>query len=396
MTAPTPQRRGERPDQALLHCGVLVADDDSTNRLLIGHILERQGFTNVRMAVDGSDVLNQLNASPPDILILDIVMPKLDGFAVCARLRADPRFADLPILVQTALDRAEDRAKAFRCGATDLVTKPINAEELGARISIHLERRLFIESLSEYQRRTQEELLLARDMQRDMLPSAATLAGIGSRYGVDVAGYASPCSEIGGDLWGVGDIDSARFGLYALDFSGHGVAAALNTFRIQTLITELWGLAGDPSMFLQNLGERLNRMLSPGQFATMFHAVMDIGKRRLDFAAAGSPPPALIAGAESCLLDGSGLPLGILPDTSYPGCSVAMPPGATLLLASDAIVDAPDPQGTGLLPAAFLSLARHAAQKADAAAAAAIIVGEFERRQVGPAADDLTVVCLRC
>ena len=391
------EARSKPSSPALLQCKILVADDDPTNRFFIDQILKQCGFSDVRMATDGYEALEQLIVAPPDIFILDIVMPNLDGFALCARLRADERFTDLPILIQTGLDSASDRAEAFRCGATDLVTKPINPDELVARISLLLEKRLLIEMLSAYQRRTQEELLLAQEMQRDLLPSPEALSAIRLRYGIDVAGYVSPCSEIGGDLWGIGEIDATLIGFYALDFSGHGIGAALNTFRIQTLIGECWALADNPARFLGSLNDRLCRILSLGQFATMLYGTIDIQTMSLTFAAAGSPAPALTGarGETSCLLDGSGLPLGLSSDICYSNRHAALSSGSALFLASDAIIDSPDPRRRGFNPGEFLSLATRAAKERDAVAATAAIVAEFERGQVGPPIDDVTVMCLR-
>ena len=113
---------------------------------------------------------------------------------------------------------------------TYLVSKPVNENELIARISIHLEHRRLVQGLTQYQTRTSEGFPpLARAMQQDILPSAGQLRRIARQYGVDVAGLVEPCSEIGGDLWGVRGIDDRRVGLY--DLISVGMASARRSTR---------------------------------------------------------------------------------------------------------------------------------------------------------------------
>ena len=119
---------------------LVVADDEPVNRLLIGKYLSSAGFTKVHMAENGSEALDLLEKTNADLLILDIVMPVMDGFEVLQRTRASEKWSDLPILVETALDAPEERSKVFESGATDLVTKPLNGKELISRVKIHLER----------------------------------------------------------------------------------------------------------------------------------------------------------------------------------------------------------------------------------------------------------------
>jgi len=380
---------------AVLNGRILIVDDDPASRFFLQKVLLKHGFCDIRVAVDGRDALMQIEAEAPDLVILDIVMPQLDGFGVCAQLRSKPRFANLPILFQTAFDGAQDRAKAFAQGASDLVSKPINVAELIARIAIHLDRRALIADLTYYRERTREELAIAREMQLGLLPSPEMLATIAQRYRVDVAGHFAPCSEIGGDLWGIGAIDAKHFAVYAIDFSGHGVGAALNTFRVTALIEDFWELAGDPGAFLAALNRRLCHMVSPGQFATMFHAVADTDGR-LIYGAAGAPPPLLIDadGAGASWLDSTGLPLGLMEDAVYPQRRVLLPPGATLFLASDAILDVAAKSDSLFHPTAFLAAATaHAA--AGAAAAVAAIAQNYAAQQPGGAQDDVTLVCLQ-
>lgn len=112
---------------------ILVADDEEQNRRLLGDILEAQGHR-VTLAEDGQQALEKALADPPDIVLLDVMMPGLDGYEVCGRLRNDPRTAHVPVLMVTALKERADRLKGIQAGANDFLGKPIDAEELRLRV----------------------------------------------------------------------------------------------------------------------------------------------------------------------------------------------------------------------------------------------------------------------
>lgn len=129
---------------------ILVVDDQVLIRELIRAYLNAGGYRNLSFAEDGDEALEKIEEEKPDLVILDLQMPRLGGLDVCTAVRATPHQADLPILVQTAADSPEDRARIFAVGATDMVGKPINDAELLARVGIHLQNRHMLRQLSVY------------------------------------------------------------------------------------------------------------------------------------------------------------------------------------------------------------------------------------------------------
>jgi CheY-like chemotaxis protein len=129
---------------------ILVVDDESLNRQVLGKILEGQGYQ-VTFAVDGLQALEQVAAAPPDVILLDVMMPRMDGFEVCRRLKADPATMPIPILIVTALDARADRVKGVSAGADDFLSKPIDPEELALRVRNAVYRKqLYDELASKY------------------------------------------------------------------------------------------------------------------------------------------------------------------------------------------------------------------------------------------------------
>jgi len=322
-------------------CHILVVDDTDFNRTLIGAILEEAGFHNVAYAKDGFEALEKIAQRTPDLLVLDIMMPGMDGFEVCRRLRADHAYADLPVLVQTALSSSDDRNRAFAAGTTDLISKPLDRAELLARVRIHLENRVLIRSLQLYRARVEGELAMARSMYEHLLPSAALREGLERDSGVEVRSHTVLSSDMGGDLWGVLRLGEGRFGVFLLDMAGRGVSAALNAFRMHTLIHELSDLAEEPAGFLGELNDRAVRLLELGEHAAVLYGVVDAAAGRFHYAgAAGSAPMLLPPDGAPLFGDAAGLPVGIAAGTRYEARELPFPAGSTLLLYSNAVLDA--------------------------------------------------------
>jgi DNA-binding response OmpR family regulator len=118
---------------------VLVSDDDAWILRMVATVLEKRGYT-VETAADGEDALARALANPPDLLITDVMMPKVDGWSLVRQLRARPEFAMLPVIFLTALSSEDDRIRGFRLGADDYVTKPFRFEELDLRVAKTLRR----------------------------------------------------------------------------------------------------------------------------------------------------------------------------------------------------------------------------------------------------------------
>ena len=372
---------------------VMVVDDNRVNRHLLLALLERGGIHQVEMAEDGIDALSRMNSFRPDLILLDLMMPNLDGFEMCRRLRADPVWKDLPVLVQSSLNRAEDRAKAFAAGATDYVTKPINAVELLARVRIHLQNRALVHDLRLFHERTESELALARKMQERLMPARERLAEVEAALGLAIHAHFAPSSELGGDFWDLRRDGRGRLVVYLVDFSGHGVGAALNTFRLHAICQQMDFSDFDPAAFLATVNKRLCALLPNGQFATMLAGVFDLEANRFVYASAGSTKPMLWAPGDAApvLGESAGLPLGLLASADYEARELPLPPGGRLFFYSDAAIEIP--VGDDVLDEG--GLAELVAQRMAEPDAALFLDGVLRALYAtGPIDDDLTALVL--
>ncbi|MBP2313709.1 PP2C family protein-serine/threonine phosphatase [Azospirillum soli] len=372
---------------------VMVVDDNRVNRHLLLALLERGGVHHVAMAEDGIDALSRMNSFRPDLILLDLMMPNLDGFEMCKRLRADPVWKDLPVLVQSSLNRAEDRAKAFAAGATDYVTKPINAVELLARVRIHLQNRALVHDLRLFHERTESELALARKMQERLMPTPERLAEVEAALGLAIHAHFAPSSELGGDFWDLRRDGRGRLVVYLVDFSGHGVGAALNTFRLHAICQQMDFSDFDPATFLATVNKRLYALLPNGQFATMLAGVFDLETNRFVYASAGSTKPMVWAPGDAApvLGESAGLPLGLLASADYEARELPLPPGGRLFFYSDAAIEIP--VGDDVLDEG--GLAELVTQRMAEPDAAVFLDGVLRALYAtGPIDDDLTALVL--
>lgn len=328
---------------------ILIADDDPLCRRLVAGVLRGQNFSNLQFAEGGISTLELMRSFRPDLLLLDMQMPDMSGLEVCREVRADPDFVDTPILVQTATVDRKKMGELFSGGASDFLSKPVNPSELIARVVVHLDRWRSLRELRDYRERISRELEAARRMQFELLPAPALLNEMADAAGLRIASYNRSSSELGGDLWGTLPIDDKSFGIFLADFTGHGVNAALNTFRLHALIHEYKSLHDDPAALLSMLNERLVRLLPSGQFATFMYVVVSHGEGEIRFASAGAPPAILIQGIDgrARLCDASGLPLGIERDVQYRTHLRKFPKDSLLLLFSDGLSEFPDADANG-------------------------------------------------
>ena len=375
-------------------CRILVVEDSIPIRRVIGAFLKSSNYMNVEFAVDGLEGLEKVASFNPDLVILDIRMPNLDGFGFLRELRSQRRYADLPVLVQTAYTDPEERNKAFLEGGTDLTTKPINGVELLARVKIHLENRMLLRSLRDYRHRLENELSAARKMQEALLPQSQRIEDIENQLDLEIESYFEPSSELGGDFWDIQKLKDHQVAISIVDFSGHGVNSALNTFRLHTLMDQEGLPASDPAAYLSVLNEKLTTLIPRGQFATMFYGVVDTKTDQLTYSAAAAPSPIVGQDKEYDFLEASGMPLGISNKAKYENRTVEFPIGSFLFLYSDALTETEgisypmlDEQGLGELLGAGLTASspQHPF---------AYVLDSFGARVSRPLPDDLTAVWL--
>ncbi len=380
---------------------VLVVDDERVNIMALAEILRDE--VEVLFATDGGAALRIASARQPDLILLDIQMPDMDGYEVCQRLKERAETAEIPVVFVTAMVDEHDETRGLEVGAIDYITKPFSLPIAKARVRNHLQLKrqrdelaLLNRELQTYRARVATELEMARQTQAVLMPSTATIGQISATHGLHVASHFEPSSELGGDFWTLRNLDEHKVAVTIVDFSGHGVNAALNTFRLHSLLNEEQFDAHDPAAYLRALNARLVNLLPHGQFATLFYGIIDSARNSLSYAGAGAPHP-LIIGPDPCeleLADASGVPLGVLEDSVFDNQHTHFPPGASLFLYSDALPESVITGGDRLGEEGLLRVVSECLVEGPRHRFLDRLLERFHACAVRPLKDDLTAVCL--
>jgi sigma-B regulation protein RsbU (phosphoserine phosphatase) len=380
---------------------VLVVDDEKTNIMAIAGILKDE--VDVIVATNGETALKLAAARQPDLVLLDIVMAGLDGYAVCERLKADPVTREIPVVFVTAMDAEQDETRGLGLGAIDYITKPFSAPIVKARVRNHLELKHQRDQLSQlndeldtFHIRVAAELDMARGTLTMLLPSASALAGLEATHGIAVQAHFEPSSELGGDVWTVHGLDRRRVAIASIDFSGHGVNAALNLFRLHSLLGGNDLDAQEPAEYLRGLNRKLAAVLPSGQYATMFYGIIDLERDTLTFSGAGAPSPVVVdADSEGIVLgDASGVPLGMFDDSTYDSHELPFLTGASLLIYSDALTETKHGQGDRLGEEGLMNIVRRCLAESPRDAFLIHMLDQWGSSAHRPLKDDLTAVFL--
>lgn len=396
MQSDTKEDKADYQRPPLDESRVLIIEDSPSNQTMLHSLLNVMGIQNIEAALDGIEGLAKVDQFNPDLIILDITMPKMSGYEVLHKLKNNSQTRDIPVLIETASDTREARDKTFRTGATDFITKPINPLEFFSRVRTQLENRSLIKHLKRQLSQIDEELASAQKMQEMLLPSKDMLLKIERRYQIAIAQHFAPSSRLGGDFWGVIPLTEKKLAFYTCDFSGHGVSAALNTFRLHALMTQLPPLSVEvPASVMAMTNAQLISLLPRGQFAAFFIGVVDFGKNTMTYASAGTPKPILIMpDGQVEHLTANAMPLGISKQAIYDNTQIHFPVGAKLILYSDALTESPNAHGDRLGEEGFEKLVMQQLPCATADTVVQGIINAFFDFVPPPPPDDVTLIYL--
>ena len=371
---------------------ILVVDDTPENLRLLSQALGERGH-GVRAVTSGARALESAVAASPDLILLDIRMPEMDGFEVCRRLKRDERTRAIPVIFISAIDEIQDKVEAFHAGGVDYITKPFRVEEVFARVETHLALRRLQARLEEANLRFERELALAGKLQATFLPDPMPTI-----EGWELAGSLHPARETSGDFYDVLRLPGGRLGLVVADVVDKGVPAAL-------LMAMSWSMLcayadehpHSPADTLRAVNQALIRHLDGQQFLTAFYATLDPVRGDFLYCNAGHTPPLLGCDGASPLqaLPLSGPALGIIEQADWEARQVHLPPGATLVLYTDGVTDAGGPGGTFYGPER-LERAIRAALGGTAAQVRDAVQADLAAFSSGiPQFDDMAIVVLR-
>jgi sigma-B regulation protein RsbU (phosphoserine phosphatase) len=323
----------------LSDCRVLLVDDAKANLDILVEGLKADH--KLSLAMNGETALQVAARTPPDLVLLDIMMPGLDGYEVCRQLRAMPETAEVPIMFLSSLEEVQNKTRGFEAGANDYLTKPFEMLEVKARVKSLLKAKAYSDAVKE---QIASELRVAREIQMGMLPH--DFSGVEKEYGVELGAVLEPAREVGGDLYGVCAAGPERLVFFLGDVSGKGIPASMFMVRAISLARLLARDIAEPERILARLNDELEADNPSGMFVTFLCAVFEPKSGRLTMANAGHCRPVVLpaGGPPRWAVKNLGTALGFEPGLSFERTELTLGGGDALVLYSDGVTEAFDMQ----------------------------------------------------
>jgi len=376
--------------KALSDSRILIVDDVKSNIDILVEALRPDYRLGV--ALDGEAALRDIQTNPPDLVLLDIVMPGLDGYEVCRRLRAQESTRDLPIMFLSSLEDVRNKTRGFEIGGNDYVTKPFELLEVKARVRSLLKARAYAEAMREAMAR---DLSIAREIQMGILP--ADLADVTSGSGLDVHAVMEPAQRIGGDLYEVLRASDDRVVVALGDVSGKGVPAALFMAVAVTILRTLARHIDNPAEILVRLNDQLAEQNPRGMFVTMQCLVFDLEHGRVSCAGAGHHQLVRLSPGHAPRLacPSSGRPAGLMWANPMERETFPLEAGDTFVLFSDGVSEAMN-AAEDFYGDERLLTALYASAGTSAADTVSTVLADVRRFVAGAKqSDDITVLAAR-
>ncbi len=315
---------------------ILIVDDNKTNARFIEVLLKREDNYLISIVNDGAEALEILKENQFDLIITDIIMPKIDGYELCEKVKKDKQTKEIPIIVITALSDTEDKVKALEYGADEFISKPFSSFELIARVKSILREKRYFRNIVKKNSRYEEELNMAKIVQQAILPKEEPIN--------DKVLFASkylPAYYIGGDYYNYNWIDENKIGIFISDVMGHGVLSSLVTMLLKSNFDNLSEYYLDPSTLMEKLNRRLYDAISDSMiYSTAVYSILDTANLELTYSFAGHPPIYRVSElGEISSYKSKGSVLGLFKENKYSVESIKLQKEDIMILYTDGLIE---------------------------------------------------------
>jgi phosphoserine phosphatase RsbU/P len=325
---------------------ILVVDDNDDNRYTLTLYLDLEGYTDVETAYDGEEAIARLEAGSFDLVLLDVMMPKVDGYQVLTWLKDQARLRDLPVIMISALNEVNSVVRCIELGAVDYLLKPFNPVMLKARLGATLEKKRLRDEIDAHLARLEAELNAARRLQMAMVPQSFPAPS--AEFPLDLCASMEPAREVGGDLYDFFVTDDGKLCFLVGDVSGKGMPAALFMARAKSLIriaadlmhTQTGASAG-PAEIIARVNRELCQDNGDMMFVTLFFAMFTPESGAVEFCNAGHNAPYRLNGKTVEAIEGAkGIILGVRSDAVYASGQLLLAPGEGIYIFTDGVTEA--------------------------------------------------------
>ncbi len=332
--APATQLPAAEPDPL----PIIVLDPDMREARCIADWLRSAGLGTILMARTCEEAIFILGRQNVSLLIVDESLPQSAESRVFRHITADHTRPPPPLV--RLIGDGSDALAPGRTMASEVVQKPLELHDVVVRVGTALQRNDLLGHLDRDRNQSADHLETARRMQLGLLPTGEQIGKLQTECGVGLAGLCRSGEAMGGDFWAAWPTGRGRLALAVVDFAGHGLSAALNTFRLHAILSEQTLPRGAPRRMTTLLNRRLHALLPRGHYATMIYAQIDPASYRVAWSSAAGPPPIFVsASGDTIDLFGRGLPLGVKVDAAFQSYRACLPGPGILCLFSDGLYE---------------------------------------------------------
>ncbi|MDA2384494.1 fused response regulator/phosphatase [Bacillus cereus] len=325
---------------------ILIVDDNPVNIFVIEKILKQAGYHDLVSLNSAQELFEYIQFGKDssrhneiDLILLDIMMPEIDGLEVCRRLQKEEKFKDIPIIFVTALEDANKLAEALDMGAMDYITKPINKVELLARMRVALRLKSELNWHKEQEENLRNELDLATQVQRNLLSSPLR------EDHIKIEASYLPSFKLAGDMYYWYKIDENRYGIILLDVMGHGVSASLVCMFISSVLRETIKCLIDPELVIKELNKYMTLLHNENDnipyYFTAIYLVVNTEDRTVEYVNAGHPSGYVLVDETNVVeLDRGSCAVGFFDEIKVKKTVIPFEKNAQILLFTDGVLEA--------------------------------------------------------
>ncbi|MEN8241474.1 MAG: SpoIIE family protein phosphatase [Chloroflexota bacterium] len=323
---------------------ILIVDDQPYNVDYLEQELADLGYQTVS-APNGKAALERVEECNPDMILLDIMMPEMDGFEVLEKLKADPQNRDIPVVVISAMSDIDNVVKGIELGAEDYLPKPFDPIILQARLRAGLEKKQLKDIEKDYLKALEREFEIGKEMQAGFLPNE-----LPEYEGWQIAARFEPARSVAGDFYDVFNLnEEGKIGIILGDVCDKGVGAALYMTLFRSLLRAVFGVSEDDQKIgydqkIVDVIGFVNRYIceihNSASFATLFFGVLDTENGELVYVCAGHDPPMIVNHKNQIgYINPTGPLVGMIDTAEYQSSQMDLNEGDTLYLYSDGLLD---------------------------------------------------------
>ncbi|WP_454015965.1 SpoIIE family protein phosphatase [Bacillus sp. Marseille-Q7846] len=325
---------------------ILIVDDNPVNIFVIEKILKQAGYQDLVSLNSAQELFEYIHFGKDssrhneiDLILLDIMMPEIDGLEVCRRLQKEEKFKDIPIIFVTALEDANKLAEALDMGAMDYITKPINKVELLARMRVALRLKSELNWHKEQEENLRNELDLATQVQRNLLSSPLR------EDHIKIEASYLPSFKLAGDMYYWYKIDENRYGIILLDVMGHGVSASLVCMFISSVLRETIKCLIDPELVIKDLNKYMTLLHNENDnipyYFTAIYLVVNTENGTIEYVNAGHPSGYVLVDETNVVeLDRGSCAVGFFDEIKVEKTVIPFEKNAQILLFTDGVLEA--------------------------------------------------------